>query len=234
MLDDDATANVLKKCGGDVPKLRAALREFLDEMVEAVPLDEEFETRPSMGFQRVIQRALHHVLASEKEEVKGVNLLIATYAEADSHAAYLLKQAGVERLDVVSYVSHGMGKGPVTGGQDPSNSFAEAEEEGGVEGDPLEAFCDDLTAQARDGLLDVLVGRGKEMTRTVHILCRRRKNNPLYVGESGVGKTSLAEGLAQRIVSGDVPEPLQGAELFSLDMGALLAGTRYRGDFENR
>lgn len=233
LLDDDATANVLKKCGADVAQLRSALRNFLEEMVERVPDGEDFETRPSMGFQRVIQRALHHVLASEKEEVKGVNLLIATYAEADSHAAYLLKEAGVERLDVVSYVSHGVSKGGASVGGEPGASFGD-EDEGGADGDPLESFCDDLTQQARDGLLDVLIGRGKEMTRTVHILCRRRKNNPLFVGESGVGKTSLAEGLALRIVSGDVPEPLKDAELFSLDMGALLAGTRYRGDFENR
>jgi ATP-dependent Clp protease ATP-binding subunit ClpA len=245
LLHDDETVNVLRHCGADVGELKAAFETFLDEEVEQVPDDEMLETRPSLGFQRVVQRAVRHVMGAGKEEVKGHNILIAVYAESDSHAVYLLRQAGVDRLDVVSYVSHGVSKimgsdpsapGPATGkreieGFDNMDEDADPSLQGA---DPLEAFCTDLTQAARDGELDVLVGREKEVTRAIHILCRRRKNNPLFVGESGVGKTALAEGLAMRIVDKQVPTQLRDAELFSLDMGALLAGTRYRGDFENR
>ncbi len=245
LLHDDETANVLRHCGADVKQLKETFNRFLTEEVEKVPDETEFETQPSRGFQRVIQRAIMHVMGAGKEEVKGFNILVAIYSEEDSHAAFFLKQAGVDRLDVVSYVSHGVSKlvgsdgGAPRGGVDPShpapNPGGEEDEDGGVVGgDPLTTFCENLTDRARKGELDILIGREKELTRTVHVLCRRRKNNPLYVGESGVGKTAMAEGLAQRIVSGDVPEPLKGAEVYSLDMGALLAGTRYRGDFENR
>jgi ATP-dependent Clp protease ATP-binding subunit ClpA len=241
LLHDDDTAEVLRHCGADVSKLKIAFENFL-ETLEKVEEDELFETRPSLGFQRVIQRAAMHVMGAGKEEVKGHNVLVSVYAEADSHAAALLREAGVDRLDVVSYVSHGVsklvGSDPNAPGVANNAEFAPSEnvddEEGALSGDPLADFCTDLTQQAKDGELDVLIGREKELTRTIHILCRRRKNNPLYVGESGVGKTALAEGLAQRIVDEDVPELLRGAELFSLDMGSLLAGTRYRGDFENR
>jgi ATP-dependent Clp protease ATP-binding subunit ClpA len=246
LLHDDETANVLRHCGADVKQLKETFNRFLTEEVEKVADDSEFETQPSRGFQRVIQRAIMHVMGAGKEEVKGFNILVAIYSEEDSHAAFFLKQAGVDRLDVVSYVSHGVSKlvgsdgtAPRRVGDDPShgqpNPGGEDDEDGGiVGGDPLSSFCENLTDRARKGELDHLIGREKEITRTVHVLCRRRKNNPLYVGESGVGKTAMAEGLAQRIVTGDVPEPLKGAEVFSLDMGALLAGTRYRGDFENR
>jgi len=241
LLHDDDTVNVLKHCGADVKALKADFEAFLDEEIESVAEDEDYETRPTLGFQRVIQRALMHVVGAGKEEVKGYNVLIAVFAESDSHAVFLLKQHGVERLDIVSYISHGvsklMGSDPSAPGMDGDLEGAGPDDDGegaAPGGDPLEAFCEDLTQRAKDGELDVLVGRDKELTRTIHVLCRRRKNNPLYVGESGVGKTALAEGLAQRIVSGDVPEPLKGADLYSLDMGSLLAGTRYRGDFENR
>ncbi len=240
LLHDDETANVVRHAGGDVEALKEAFGTFLDEEIESVPEGETYETRPSMGFQRVIQRAVMHVMGAGKDEVKGSNVLIAVFAERDSHAVYLFHQAGIDRLDVVSYVSHGVsklvGSDGSAGGPGPQRELtgdSDEDEEMGS-GDPLEAFCTNLTEEADEGLLDVLVGREKELTRMVHILCRRRKNNPLLVGESGVGKTALAEGLAQRIVSGQVPKPLLHAELYSLDMGALLAGTRYRGDFENR
>ena len=236
LLHDDETITVLKHCGVNIDSLKRSFEEFLDS-IEKVPDDTDFDTRPTLGFQRVIQRAAMHVMGAGKEEVKGFNVLVSIYAEEDSHAVFLLKRAGVDRLDVVSYISHGVSKLVGSDPHAPGNrEYTEGEdEEGGqLSGDPLEDFCTDLTAQARAEELDVLVGREKELTRTVHVLCRRRKNNPLYVGESGVGKTSLAEGLAQRIVAGEVPEPLKNAELYSLDMGSLLAGTRYRGDFENR
>jgi ATP-dependent Clp protease ATP-binding subunit ClpA len=240
LLHDDETANVLRHCGADLKKLKEDFDKFLAEEVEQIEGD-DFETTPSRGFQRVVQRAIMHVMGAGKEEVKGYNLLVAVYAEDDSHAAYLLRQHGVDRLDVVSYVSHGVSK--LVGSEDrdpardgerhPSPSGDEDDDSAGT-GDPLQAFCTDLTQAARDGKLDALVGREKELLRCVHVLCRRKKNNPLFVGESGVGKTALAEGLAQRIVKGEVPDLLKDAEIFALDMGSLLAGTRYRGDFENR
>jgi ATP-dependent Clp protease ATP-binding subunit ClpA len=239
LLHDDDTANVLRHCGADVKALKKRFDTFLDEEMEAAE-GEVLETRPSLGFQRVVQRAVMHVMGAGKEEVKGFNVLISVYGETDSHAVFMLREAGVDRLDVVSYVSHGVSKvmgsdprAPSSDGDGGDSELTEGEE-GGASGDPLKAFCTDLTALARDNKLDVLVGREKEITRAIHVLCRRRKNNPLFVGESGVGKTALAEGLAQKIVAEDVPAPLLGAILYSLDMGSLLAGTRYRGDFENR
>jgi ATP-dependent Clp protease ATP-binding subunit ClpA len=234
LLHDDDTTEVLRHCGANVDKLKDKCASFFEKELEELE-EEELETRPSVGFQRVIQRAAMHVMSAGKQEVKGYNLLVAIFAEADSFAVYLLQDQGLERLDVVSYVSHGVSR--LQEGRKQSivpTVSEEDEEEDGIEGDPLEAFTEDLTQKARDGELDKLVGRDKEIQRTIHILCRRRKNNPLYVGDAGVGKTALAEGLAQKIVNDEVPDALKGTELFALDMGSLLAGTRYRGDFENR
>ena len=240
LLHDDETANVLKQCGADIARLKEAFEKFLREQLEQVD-DDSMEVAPSRGFQRVVQRAIMHVAGAGKNEVKGFNILVAVYAEEDSHAAFLLKQGGVDRLDIVSYISHGISK--LVGSDDKaSGRKAEAgvgpggsdDDADGSSGDPLSSFCTNLCVEAKEGRLDPLVGREKEILRTIHVLCRRRKNNPLFVGESGVGKTALAEGLARKIVAGEVPDALKDAEVFSLDMGALLAGTRYRGDFENR
>ncbi len=238
LLFDDETINVLKHCGANIDTLKTAFDAWLTHEVQPVADDEDLETTPSRGFQRVVQRAIMHVMGAGKEQVKGHNVLISVYAEDDSHAVFLLRQAGVDRLDVVSYISHGVSK--LTGADPRVDKDGETvdpdDQDGGPAGggDALAAFCTDLTQQAKDGKLDALVGREKELLRTIHILCRRKKNNPMFVGDSGVGKTSLAEGLAQKIVAGEVPDLLKDAEIFSLDMGALLAGTRYRGDFENR
>jgi ATP-dependent Clp protease ATP-binding subunit ClpA len=236
LLHDDDTVGVLKHCGADVDDLKEAFNVFLAELEETSE-DDAFETRPTLGFQRVIQRAVMHAMGASKEEVHGYNVLVSVYSEPDSHAAYLLKEAGVDRLDVVSYISHGVSKVVGSDPGAPGNrelTGEDGDEDAALSGDPLEDFCTELTSLAKEGDLDVLIGRDRELTRTIHVLCRRRKNNPLFVGETGVGKTAMAEGLAQRIVSDDVPAPLKGAEVFSLDMGSLLAGTRYRGDFENR
>ena len=234
LLHDDDTLDVLRHCGADVDSLKSNFKSFFEEELEEL-LDEELETRPSVGFQRVIQRAAMHVMSAGKQEVKGYNVLVSIFGESDSFAAYLLKNEGVERLDVVSFVSHGVSK-LGEGRKQSIVPVGDEEDDEDLEagGNPLDAFTENLTQRAREGDLDKLVGREKEIQRTIHILCRRRKNNPLYVGEAGVGKTALAEGLAQKIVAGDVPKPLLETDLFSLDMGSLLAGTRYRGDFENR
>ena len=238
LLHDDDTREVLRHCGADVDQFKTQLQSFLEDEIESVSEEFELETKPTLGFQRVVQRALMHTMSAGKSEVKGSNILIAVFSEEDSHAAYLLGQAGVTRLDLVSYVSHGVSKiDPYGGGQSgpaqPSLEGAEGED-APMSGDPLEDFCTDLTEMAREKKLDVVIGRDKELKRTLHVMCRRRKNNPLFVGESGVGKTALAEGLAQLIANKEVPQTLADATIFSLDMGALLAGTRYRGDFENR
>ena len=237
LLHDDDTLKVLKHCGADTDQLKERIEEFFDEELSQLPEDMHFDAQPSLGFQRVIQYAAMHVLSSGKEEVKGYNLLIAVYREEDSYAVYFLKDAGIERLDLVSYVSHGVSKLVGTDTSHPNfkeSAGVDEDEEGGADGDPLKAFCTNLTEEAEEGRLDILIGREKELQRTLHILCRRRKNNPIFVGESGVGKTALAEGLALMIHEGKVPKLLRNAELFSLDLGSLLAGTRYRGDFENR
>ena len=233
LLHDDDTVEVLRHCGAQVDKLKDKCASFFEQELEELQ-EEELETRPSVGFQRVIQRAAMHVMSAGKQEVKGYNLLVAIFAESDSFAVYLLQDQGIERLDVVSYVSHGVSRLQEGRKQSIVPAADGDEEEEGIEGDPLEAFTENLTQRARDGDIDKLVGRDKEIKRTIHILCRRRKNNPLYVGDAGVGKTAIAEGLAQKIVDDEVPDALKGAELFALDMGSLLAGTRYRGDFENR
>ncbi|MCK6526471.1 ATP-dependent Clp protease ATP-binding subunit ClpA [Myxococcota bacterium] len=235
LLHDEETAEVVQHAGGDVEALKKRLDRFLADDVDILPEDAAAEPQPTMGFRRAVQRAALHVQGSGKQMVAGFNVLVAIYAEQDSHAAFFLEQAGVTRLDVINYVSHGISKDgdgeeePVSAGDD-----GEAEEGGAPKRDPLASFCVDLNAQAAAGAIDPLIGRDAEVERAVQVLCRRRKNNPLFVGDSGVGKTALAEGLALRIVRGEVPAVLAGATIYSLDLGGMLAGTRYRGDFESR
>jgi len=239
LLFDDATANVLKKSGGNVKKFRKELERFLDEEMESLPDDEDATPTLSLGFQRVLSRALAHVQSSGDEEVKGANVLVAIYAERDSQAKTLLEEGGVTRLDVVNFISHGVTKedSDRNRGALASRSVEGAEggeEEEGGDKDPLEAFCTNLNKQAEEGNIDPLIGRAKEIDRITQILVRRRKNNPILVGDAGVGKTAIAEGLARKIVNKEVPELLHDSVIYSLDMGSLLAGTRFRGDFENR
>ena len=213
------------------------LGDFIDEHTPTVPGEAEVETQPTLGFQRVIQRAILHVQSSGKKEVTGANILVAIFGEKDSHAVYYLHQQGISRLDVVNFISHGITKQrSQQPPQEPrdSNNEAESEEQATGPGGALENYTQNLNQQARDGRIDPLIGREPELERTVQILCRRRKNNPLLVGEAGVGKTAIAEGLARRIVNGEVPEILAKSTVYALDMGALLAGTKYRGDFEQR
>jgi ATP-dependent Clp protease ATP-binding subunit ClpA len=234
LLHDDDTARIIKKSGGNVPALKRALEKILAEEFTRVPEGIEVAPAPTRGFHRVLQRAAIHVESSGKEELKGQNVLIAIFSELDSHAVRLLEEHGVTRYDVVSFVSHGVAK---EGEADEERSLvegedAEAEPEG--EASPLERFAVNLNARAEAGDIEPLVGREKEIRRAIQVLARRRKNNPLFVGDAGVGKTAIVEGLAARIAEGKVPAPLQGAVIYSLDMGALLAGTKFRGDFENR
>ena len=235
LLDNPSAAGVLKVCGADTAKLGSELKNIIAETVPVLPSDDARDTQPTLGFQRVLQRAVYHVQSSGRKEVSGANVLVAIFGEKDSHAVYFLNQQDVSRLDVVNYISHGVAKI----GQDAPKPEAEAnkEGEGGEEGkasNPLAEFATNLNDQARLGKIDPLIGRAEEVERTIQVLCRRRKNNPLYVGEAGVGKTALAEGLAKRIVEGDVPDVLSEATIYSLDLGALVAGTKYRGDFEKR
>ena len=239
LLHDDRGEEVLRHSGASLDPLREGLEKFFDEELERLP-EETGRLEQTLAFHRVMQAALQHAESAEQEEVEAGDLLAAIFQEPDAHATQLLKAQGVTRLDVIKYVSHGVSKlrrsgGATEGaGAGPSGVPGGEFEEEGLPGDPLEAFAENLTERARAGELDPLVGREAELERSVHILARRRKNNPIYVGETGVGKTALAEGLAQRIVSEEVPEHLRNAEIFSLDLGAMLAGTRYRGDFEER
>src|SRR5690606_7563202 len=222
--------------GADFHRLRGDLEQAILTSVSKLPDDDGRDTQPTLGFQRVLQRAVYHVQTSGKKEVTGANVLVAIFGEKDSHAVYFLNQQDVTRLDVVNYMSHGIAK---SGGDEPSHPAEDgaARAEGGEgesKGDALAEFATDLNAMAMEGRIDPLVGRAEEIERTVQVLCRRRKNNPLYVGEAGVGKTAIAEGLARRIVDGEVPEVLADATIYSLDLGALVAGTKYRGDFEKR
>ncbi|MEM1033550.1 MAG: ATP-dependent Clp protease ATP-binding subunit ClpA [Myxococcota bacterium] len=241
LLFDDTTANVVKKSGGDVGALRRSLEQFLDEEMEALPDHADATPTLSLGFQRVLSRALAHVQSSGDQEVKGANVLVALYAERDSQAKTLLEEGGVTRLDVVNFISHGVSKSGADrkGGALASRGFAPADgsssdEEASDDDDPLEAFCTNLNRQAEEGNIDPLIGREKEIDRVTQILVRRRKNNPILVGDAGVGKTAIAEGLARKIVNEEVPALLHDCVVYSLDMGSLLAGTRFRGDFENR
>ena len=233
LLHDEGTIEVIRHCGGDVDALRTQVDEFLTHQVEGLELEEgeAYQPIPSIGFQRVIQRASGHVAGAGRESVYGYNVLVAFFSEPDCWAAHFLEEQGVTRLDLVAYISHGTSK--IDDDSDPAMA-GEGEEPGAQSKDPLEAYCVNLNKRAEDGLLDPLVGRDKEVQRAIHVLVRRRKNNPVFVGDSGVGKTALAEGLAQRIQQGLVPDALKDIVIYSLDLGSMLAGTRYRGDFEER
>lgn len=235
LLDNPSAEGVLKACSADFPRLRSELEQAIDTSVAKLTDDDGRDTQPTLGFQRVLQRAVYHVQSSGKKEVTGANVLVAIYGEKDSHAVYFLNQQDVTRLDVVNYLSHGIAKlGEDESAQNNEDQSKAGEGDGEHKGDALSEFASDLNQLAREGKIDPLVGRADEVERTIQVLCRRRKNNPLYVGEAGVGKTALAEGLAKRIVEGDVPEVLADATIFALDLGALVAGTKYRGDFEKR
>ncbi len=235
LLENPSAEAVLKSTGADFSRLRSDLEQAILTSVTKLAEDDTRDTQPTLGFQRVLQRAVYHVQSSGKKEVTGANVLVAIFGEKDSHAVYYLNQQDVTRLDVVNYLSHGIAK---TGGEEIEGNADEAtpvrDGEGETKGDALAEYASDLNAAARDGRIDPLVGRAEEVERTIQVLCRRRKNNPLYVGEAGVGKTAIAEGLAKRIVDGEVPEVLSEATIYSLDLGALVAGTKYRGDFEKR
>ncbi len=235
LLDNASAVGVLRACGADLTRLRRDLRSIITETVPVLPPNDERDTQPTLGFQRVLQRAVYHVQSSGRKEVTGANVLVAIFGEKDSHAVYFLGQQDVSRLDVVNFISHGVAKIGHEGAQPPAGE-ARSEGEGGEEprGNPLTEFANNLNDLARQGKVDPLIGRNEEIERTIQVLCRRRKNNPLYVGEAGVGKTALAEGLAKRIVDGEVPEVLADCTIWALDLGALVAGTKYRGDFEKR
>ncbi len=231
MLDDPQGADILKSCGVDLERLRQELKEYL-ESIERVPPERDFDIEQTVSLTRILQRAAIHVQSSGKREIDAGDLLAAMFREPESYAVFLLSRQGVRRLDVLDYISHGI---PHHRPGEPAAAEGDEEESPHrPQADPLQSFTTELVAQAADGKLDPLIGREAELERTVHVLCRRRKNNPVFVGEVGVGKTAMAEGLAQRVQSGQVPEPLQGAEIFALDLGALLAGTKYRGEFEAR
>ncbi len=232
LLDNPSAAEVLRACAANIEELRGELTAFIDQHTPAVGGTEEIDTQPTLGFQRVIQRAILHVQSSGKKEVTGANVLVAIFGEKDSHAVFFLQKQNVSRLDVVNFISHGITKGPQPGSK--GDEATEQEPESQAQSGALESFTQNLNQSALVGKIDPLVGREKELERVIQTLCRRRKNNPLLVGEAGVGKTAIAEGLAQRIVDGRVPEILAHATVYALDMGALLAGTKYRGDFEQR
>jgi ATP-dependent Clp protease ATP-binding subunit ClpA len=240
LIEDPDAAEVMTACGVELGELAEVVKQYLDQEYQSLKTEEETDPQPTAGFQRVIQRAILHVQSSGKDTVTGANVLVALFSERDSYAVYFLQQQDMSRLDAVSYISHGIGKG---GRQLESRSPQGAEEpqqvneekaEKGKKDSALDQFTVNLNQRALDGKIDPLIGRGAEVDRTIQILCRRSKNNPLYVGDPGVGKTAIAEGLARKIVEGDVPEVLLEAVIYSLDMGSLLAGTRYRGDFEER
>ncbi|MEE7558635.1 ATP-dependent Clp protease ATP-binding subunit ClpA [Xanthomonas sp. Kuri4-2] len=236
LLDNPSAQAVLKACGADAVRLHNDLEQAIEASVSRLPEDDGRDTQPTLGFQRVLQRAVYHVQSSGKKEVTGANVLVAIFGEKDSHAVYFLNQQDITRLDIVNYLSHGIAK---LGEEGEPSSSAEGEPkgeggEGEAKGDALAEYAANLNEAARNGRIDPLVGRADEIERTIQVLCRRRKNNPLYVGEAGVGKTAIAEGLAKRIVEGSVPEVLSDAVIYSLDLGALVAGTKYRGDFEKR
>ena len=239
LLDDQDAAAVMRACNVDLDKLRRSLTSYLESELENLVSEGNEDSKPTAGFQRVIQRAVIHVQSSGREEVTGANVLVAIFAERESHAAYFLQEQDMTRYDAVNYISHGIAKRPGMSESRPVRGVEEeadtkAGDEPKKKGDALDAYCINLNKKAREGKIDPLIGRDAEISRTIQVLCRRQKNNPLFVGDAGVGKTAIAEGLARRIVHGEVPDVLKGATVFSLDMGTLLAGTRYRGDFEER
>ena len=232
LLDNPSAAEVLRACAAEIEELRREVTTFIDQHTPVVPGESEIDTQPTLGFQRVIQRAILHVQSSGKKEVNGANVLVAIFGEKDSHAVYFLQKQGVSRLDVVNFISHGITKAPQPAGknEEPAEQGSEAQQQATA----LDNFTQNLNQMALTGKIDPLIGREKEVERVIQTLCRRRKNNPLLVGEAGVGKTAIAEGLARRIIENRVPEILINATVYALDMGALLAGTKYRGDFEQR
>ena len=236
LTDNPAALEVLRACGADLDALRKDLEAFVDETTPLLPANDNRETQPTLGFQRVLQRAILHVQSSGKKEVSGANVVVAIFSEQESQAVYLLHKQNISRLDAVNFISHGISK---VAGEEGSGESESSSEEGEVSEEsanakPLESFATNLNVRAREGKTDPLIGRRHEVERTIQVLCRRRKNNPLYVGEAGVGKTAIAEGLAKLIEDGEVPEVLADATIYSLDLGALVAGTKYRGDFEKR
>jgi ATP-dependent Clp protease ATP-binding subunit ClpA len=231
VLDTPKVREILRACGADLNRLKDQINEHLDRTTPRLPTDEDREVQPTLGFQRVLQRAVFHVQSSGKKEVGVANVLIAIFSEKQSHAVHLLNRAEVTRLDVVNFVSHGLSKIADEKTAKEDTTEAERGEEGGS---ALDKYTTNLNTQAQEGKIDPLIGRQLEVERTIEILCRRRKNNPLYVGEAGVGKTAIAEGLARMIVEGKVPDVLGDCTIYSLDMGSLIAGTKYRGDFEKR
>jgi ATP-dependent Clp protease ATP-binding subunit ClpA len=239
LTDDQDAAAVMRACNVDIDRLKRNLVDYIDGELDNLVMEATDDSKPTAGFQRVIQRAVIHVQSSGREEVTGANVLVAIFAERESHAAYFLQEQDMTRYDAVNYISHGIAKRPgmseskpVRGVEDDTDT--KPGEDGKKKADALEAYCINLNKKARDGKIDPLIGRENEIARTIQVLCRRQKNNPLFVGDPGVGKTAIAEGLARRIVMGEVPDVLKSSTVFALDMGTLLAGTRYRGDFEER
>src|SRR5215210_2281486 len=242
LTDDGDATNVLRACGVDVEKLKRDLTEFLDKDLAGLVAERSGDPKPTAGFQRVVQRAAIHVQSSGRDEVTGANVLVALFSERESHAVYFLQLQDMTRLDAVNFIAHGIAKAPgrsqprpVQGSSNGEESVEKEEKPRSGRGqDALSNYCVNLNKKAQQGRIDPLIGRDSEIERTIQILCRRTKNNPLYVGDPGVGKTAIAEGLAKRIIEGDVPDVLLKSTIFALDMGSLLAGTRYRGDFEER
>lgn len=235
LIDNPSAADVLRACGADLDGLKVDLDVFIEENTPKLEPSDQRETQPTLGFQRVLQRALFHVQASGKEEVTGANVLVAIFSEQDSQAVYLLNNHDVTRYDVVNFISHGVSK--ISDDDDDEHTLSPLDDEGSSEEgnqNPLQVYASNLNEQALAGKIDPLIGRRDEVERTIQVLCRRRKNNPLFVGEAGVGKTALAEGLAKKIIDGEVPDVLKDSTIYSLDLGALVAGTKYRGDFEKR
>ena len=231
MLDNPSASDVLKSCGANIEKLRTDLVDHIEEHTPIVDGSDEVDTQPTLGFQRVIQRAMLHVQSSGKKEVTGANVLVAIFGEKDSHAVYFLHQEGVARLDIVNFIAHGISKVAETSDNEEPVSGGDTEVKSNK---GLETYTINLNKLVAQGKIDPLIGRDSEVERLIQILCRRRKNNPLLVGDAGVGKTAIAEGLAKKIVENDTPEILRGMVIYSLDLGALIAGTKYRGDFEQR